>query len=478
MSENQFARKNNVVDQAMSSGVFFVKSNREKVCESLVEAQRRLFDEACTYIETVRQFIDKPGEILGSVATKHGEVAEVAEVGVLTAKAVLRSEPVSANLHPLRTGPVDYQVDGVDVQSKFLNGLKSTLRAVKGHSEDYPGFSAGESYYAIPKDQYEVLQDFLQGEHEGLSAQSIVTIRALVDDLEERSGRSIDDLVRPAEFTYKEVQLGAIDETLDRRKEELAQEAESLEQAILDQHTPSWREGVKVAGVAAGVGAGVAFVRATFAKYQQGRNIFKGEFTLEDWMDVGLDTTKGALIGGVSGGSLYFLTNCAQMSAPMAGAMVSAVKGIAPLVDGYRAGELSMEQLIDTGCMAFAEVGMVAAATAAGQVVIPLPVVGALVGSIAGQVLASILADQVEGSSAAIEARLAIYRAALSSKHQLALDQIKSQFDGLGDLTSVAFDVGFNAHILIASTSLARAYGVEGHRLLRTVDEVDRFILT
>ena len=235
---------------------------------------------------------------------------------------------------------------------------------------------------------------------------------------------------------------------------------------------------MKAAGVAAGVGAGVAFVRTTYSKYQEGRNLFKGEFTAEDWLDVGLDTGKGALIGGVTGGTLYFMTNCARMSAPMAGAMVSAAKGIAPWVEGYRNGSLSMEQLIDSSCMAFAEVGMVAAATAVGQAVIPLPVVGALVGSIAGQALATVLANQVLGAEAAIHARVAIFRAALSSKQQIELDQMKARFESLGDLTAAAFDVKLNADILSASARLALAYRVSEDRLLRTVDDVDRFVLT
>ena len=477
MRDKNSAQTENVMDQVVSGLTFFVKSSREAASESLVAAQQQRFEEACTYIETVRAFISRPGEILGSEATKHGEVAEVAEVGVRIAKAVLRSEPVNVNSHPLRTGPVDYQVDGADVQSKFLNGLHNTLRAVTGHAKTYPEFVDGNSYYAIPKDQYELLQRFLGGDHEGMSSKTINALKKLTAELEQQTGRTTDDLVRSANFTYKDVQLGAIDETLDRTEADLTSESESIEQDIRNQHTPSLQEGLKVAGIAAGVGAGVAFVRSAFKKHQEGRNLFKGEFTAEDWKDVGLDTGKGALIGGVTGGSLYFLTNCAQMSAPMAGAMVSAVKGVAPLVEGYRNGSLSMEQLIDSSCMVFAEVGMVAAATAVGQAVIPVPLLGALIGSIAGQALASVLAKQVEGAEAAIHARLAIFRAALSSKQQIELDQIKARFERMGDLTEAAFDVQLNADILYASASLARAYGVSQEKLLLTVEDVDRFVL-
>jgi len=478
MSERNSSAFENIQNQAMSSLVYFVKSTREAACETLTAVQEDLYEQACTYIETVRQFIDRPEGILGSVATKHGEIAEVAEVGVRNALDTLKGAPLSANLHPLRFGPVDYQVDGVDVQSKFLNGLRNTLAAVKEHASTYNTFSDGNSYYAIPKDQHELLQEYLQSHHAGLSQKAIKALEQQISEIEKHTGRSIEDVVRPALFDYREAQQGAIDATLDKKQAELAEEKELLVQDIQDQHAASWQEGLKVVGVAAGVGASVAFVRTSFSKYQQGKNIFKGEFTMEDWKDVGLESVEGAAIGGVTGGALYLMTNCANMSAPLAGAMVSAVKGLAPLVDGYRTGAISMEQLIDSGCMVCAEVGMVAAATAIGQVVIPVPVVGALIGSIAGQVLASILSREVQGTAAAIEARVAVYTATLSAKQKLVLDGLRGKFERLGELTTAAFDVRVNADILASSARLARAYRVNERKLLLTANDVDRFILT
>lgn len=478
MSNKPDVKTDSLLDQTMASLVQMANAARDAAGAAKEEARHLLYEEASSFIDTVREFIDKPENILGSPATKHGEIAEVAEVGVRKAWDVLNGIASSTDLHPDRIGPVDYIMDGADVQSKFYNGVRNTLDGVTRHLEKYPEFPEGKSYYAIPKDQYELLQKALKGEATELSSKSVNTLKQYVQDIEALTGRDFNDAVRPASFDYKEVQIGAVDEALDKRQEELSNANEKRVEDIRAEHAPSWQEGLNTTATAAAVGAGVSFVRACFDQYRKGKNIFKGEFTVKDWKDVGLDTAEGAAIGGVTGGALYLMTNCANMSAPLAGAVVSAVKGLAPLVQGYRDGDLSLEQLVDTGCMVCAEVGMVAAATAVGQALIPVPVLGALVGSIAGQVLSSILSREVKESANAISARLAEYTSALDAEQKRVLDDLVVRFARLGQLTAAAFDVRLNANILAASATLARTYGVEEAMILRTTQDVDRFMLS
>ena len=478
MSDKTDMKTDSLSDQTMASLVQIFNAARNATGAAKEQAQRLLYERASIYIDTVREFIDRPGNILGSTATKHGEIAEVAEVGVSNAWDILSGGDSSASLHANRIGSVDYIMNGIDVQSKFYNGADKTLQGVVKHIEKYPEFPQGKSYYAIPKDQYELLQKALNGEETGLNQKSINALKESVQNIEALTGRKFDDAVRPASFDYKEVQLGAIDETLDRKQDELSNANEQRVEDIKVEHMSSWQEGLKTTAIAAAVGAGVSFARVSLGKYREGKNIFKGEFTKEDWQEVGLDTIQGAAIGGVTGGALYMMTNCAGMSAPLAGAVVSAVKGLAPLVQGYRAGELSLEQLVDTGCMVCAEVGMVAAATAIGQTLIPVPVLGALVGAVAGQVLSSILSREVQESAEKISARVNEYMAALDAQQKQVLDTLLASFARLGELTVAAFDVDVNADILGASAKLARTYGVEESKILRTACDVDRFMLS
>lgn len=478
MSDVPNIKTDSPFDQTLASILDLTKNIRNAASARKEEAQTLIYEQAASYIDTVRDFIDKPGNILGSPATKHGEIAEVAEVGVRNAWDILNGIPLSASLHNDRTGPVDYIVDGADVQSKFYNGVRNTLSGVTEHLENYPDFPKGNSYYAIPKDQYKLLQKALNGEQNtGLSENSINTLKQRIQDIETLTGRDYKDVVRPASFDYKEVQTGAIDEALDKRQNELIEENKKRIEDIRSEHEPSWQEGLKSTVAGAAIGASVSFVRASFVKYREGKNIFKGEFTFEDWKDVGLDTAKGAAIGGVSAGALYLMTNCTNIAAPLAGAMVSAVKGLTPLVHGYNSGAISLEQFVDTGCMVCAEVAMVAAATAIGQALIPIPVLGALVGSIAGQTLSSILSNELQKSSAAISARINEYSSSLNLRQKQNLENLLARFSQLGDLITAAFDVRLNANIITNSATLAITYGVERSKILRSTHEVDKFML-
>lgn len=478
MNDKPHVKTDSLLDQTMASLVQTANAARNAAGAAKEQAQDLIYEQASIYIDTVREFIDKPGNILGSPATKHGEIAEVAEVGVRNAWDFLNGLDPSASLHSDRTGPVDYIMGNADVQSKFYNGVRNSLNGVVEHLDKYPDFVEGNSYYAIPKDQFELLQKALNGKDTGLSQKSIDALNQCVQEIEAVTGRNFSDLVRPASFDYKEVQLGAIDEALDKRQDELSDANEQRVEDIRAEHAQSWQEGLKTTAIAAAVGAAVSFTRVSFGKYREGKNIFKGDFTAEDWKDVGLDTAQGAAIGGVTGGALYLMTNCANMSAPLAGAVVSAVKGLTPLVQGYRAGELSLEQLVDSGCMVCAEVGMVAAATAIGQALIPIPILGALVGSIAGQVLSSILSREVQEIAGVIYARVEEYTAALDAQQKRVLDALLARFARLGELTVAAFDVRLNADILAASATLARTYGVEESNILRTTCDVDQFMFS
>ncbi|MDP9993860.1 uncharacterized protein YbjQ (UPF0145 family) [Variovorax boronicumulans] len=477
MNNKPVLRTDSLLDQAMASLTEMANNKRMLADAAVEEAQNLRFQESMLTMDSVREFIDRPGNILGSPATKHGEIAEVAEVGVRRSWDILFGRTPSADLHPDRIGPIDYIVDGTDVQSKFYNGVHNSLGGVAGHLDKYPNFPAGNAYYAIPKDQFELIQKVLNGENTKLNQKSVDALKRLVEEIESKTGRELNDVVRPASFDYNEVQIGKIDETLDHHQDNITEANEKEVEGIRTQHQASLQEGLKATAIAAAVGAGVSFVGTTFAKYREGKNIFKGEFTSQDWKDVGLDTAQGAVVGGVTGGALYFMTNCASMSAPMAGAVVSAVKGLAPLVKGYYAGEISMAQLVDSGCLVCSEVGMVAAASAIGQALIPVPILGALVGALAGQVLSSILSREVEGSAKAISERMKEYTATLDEIQKKALLRLMDQFARLGQLTVAAFDLDLNINILATSAKLAQIYGVDPSKLLRTTDEVDRFIL-
>ena len=75
------------------------------------------------------------------------------------------------------------------------------------------------------------------------------------------------------------------------------------------------------------------------------------------------------------------------MAAPFAAAVVSASKGLTTLTNEYMAGSISSAEYFDLGMCLCAESAIVGLATAAGQAVIPVPVLGGIIGSIPGRMM-------------------------------------------------------------------------------------------
>ncbi|STW80590.1 Uncharacterised protein [Klebsiella michiganensis] len=183
-----------------------------------------------------------------------------------------------------RTAPADYLIDGVKVQSKFINGINNNLAHVLKHMEDYPDFTQDKAFYHIPKDTWQTIQDVIDGKPvEGMNERSLQAIREKVAEIENATGRSFADVVRPGDSNYKDVQWGKIDETLDKHDQELAEKNEVKKAEIVEEHQPSLNEAMRATAMGAAFGATFALGTGIYRKYQDGKNIFRGEFDTEDW---------------------------------------------------------------------------------------------------------------------------------------------------------------------------------------------------
>lgn len=449
-----------------------------------LDAQDRAFLGAIREMQVPLDFVGTPEHILGSSATKHGEIAEQVHVAVNRARDVLFGNAPTATFEGVgRSAPIDYLSDGVGVQSKYYNGLYNSLGGVFEHASKYPGFVAGEEYYHIPRDQYGQLEELNQtGRIEGLSASSSNAIRNRLESLEHQTGRSADDLIRPGEAEYSEVQQGRVHETLRDREDELRQANERLKDVSRAEHGPSLSGLGKAAGIGATVGAGVGLTQAVWVKYHAERkNPFRGDFTVDDWKDVGVSTGKGSGGGVIAGGALYLLTNSSQLSAPAVGAFVSGLMGIGSLLGRYHAGEIDGSEFVDMSQMVALDAAIVGLASMTGQVAIPVPVLGAFVGSIAGKFVASAITGGLGESEAELIAHLHAHEQSalehLDRACEAEIQRLDGYFGNLERLAEVAFDDTVNTRLrLEASVEFAERVGVCDDLILRTTVDLDKFM--
>ncbi|MDD2297227.1 MAG: hypothetical protein PHX79_05375 [Sphaerochaetaceae bacterium] len=465
------------------SGAVIDSINRSRIADELFKLgiQDANFKAAVSEIDKVREFIGSPEHILGNPNTKHGEIAEQVEVGIRRAKDALNGKQMSATFEGVpRTDAADYLINGIKVQSKFINGISKNLDHVLKHMEQYPGFGKDDTYYHIPRDTHHIITKLINNESvEGLSEKTVKSITERVKLIESQSGKSFTDVVRPGLSEYAEVQQGTVHKTLDGHEEKIKSENNDSKDKIRNEHKPSQGEAVK-AGLAAGaVGASVSIVAELYKKSKEGKKFYKkGDFTSKDWKDVGITGLKGGAIGTVSGYAIYMLTNYASLSAPLAGAIVSASKSVGELAIRYKKGEIQSDELFELGMVVTAESAIVGLSTAIGQLAIPIPILGSVIGSIAGSLLVNIISkDQVE-TARAIRKELDDYLVNLDAAFQSVIDSITNEFSSLTQLTRYAFDFDRNCNLLQASVDLAISYGVPEEMIMRNPVDVDKYILT
>ncbi|EHR6434596.1 hypothetical protein MOU92_004110 [Vibrio parahaemolyticus] len=472
-------RNSAITDQVLGAVVDNVNNTRLYEKDMEIDKVNEAFYRAQEQVDKVRAFISNPEGILGSDATKHGEIAERVEVGIRNARAIFEgTDNLPADIDSVpRTGAADYLLNNTEVQSKFINGANNNLKHVLDHMDKYPNFGRDGSFYHIPKDTHELISKIMSGEDvDGLSQRSIDAIKAKVSEIEKVTGQPFNTVVQPGVSDYAEVQRGAIDETLNKHEEDLRKESERQKDQLEQDYGPSFQEMGRVALTGGAVGGGVAFASKIYNKYKSGKNVFAGDFNQDDWKEVGLETSKGAAIGAVSSAAIYGLTNYASMAAPFASAVVSASKGVGILTNQYINGEITFDEYMNLGLVVCSESAMVGVFTAAGQAIIPIPVLGAVIGSIAGKMFVDMAGSANSQLAKELNSMMDEFTKNLDAISRQALERINKEFDKLGDLTTAAFD--FNNNLLDSSVKLAKAYGVSDSLIIKSSNELDDFMLS
>lgn len=485
----------NIINQDRVQEMNKLVIENSKYQNSLLQKQDLNFTEALKEVNKVRDFVNNPKNILGSDLTKHGEVAESLEVHIRNAKDVLEGKIKVVTFEGVgRTAPEDYLINGVDVQSKFYNGINNTLnKGILEHMGKYETFGRNGSFYHIPKDQYETIEKVMNGESiKGLTQGTIDKIKDNISKIELRSGQTFTDVVKPGISNYNEVQLGIVHKTIDGHEEAVELRHEKIQNSINDdsklkretikvEHQPSLDEALKIVGIGAIIGGASSIILNIYEKKKEGKSL--NDFSSDDWKSVGVDFSKGAAKGGVTGGVIYGITNYSDIGAPIASAMVSASFGVAKLAEAYKEGKISQNEYIDQGQLLCLDSGAVALGATAGQVLIPIPIVGALVGTYATKIFMTISAKHLSKKSNEIKRILdreySEAMARFNVHYQKLISEILEEYENVGGIMKIAFDFDMNNSVLNlnASIELAELHGVDKKRILRTDNDFEDYFL-
>ncbi len=419
----------------------------------------------------------------GGTKGMHGFIAEVAEVGVNNARREVIGK--GANMSWVNdNGKVDLIRDGIDIQQKFVNaGGRFSLGAVAQHLQAYPDFVRNGGKYQIPSDHYDSVKRLLVMSKEEAARLSKSSDSLSIRDWERvhnffgNNNISIDDL-EPSQLSYKDVQVGRYSQTLKDEGDKIRATDQSLRSKAYQESLPTFAEGAKATTAAAVIEGGTAFVMKVTTIRKRGKKLC--DFDSDDWAEIAGETGKGLAKGGARGASVYVLTNYTATSAAVASSLVTASFGVAEQAHRFRSGEIGEVEFIENAESLCLDTSISALSSAIGQVAIPVPVLGAIIGNTVGTVMYQIAKEALSENEREL---FATY-----TKGQQELDaKLRMQYDScLADLRNAMasylglLDFAFDPDPLVAfegSIELARELGVPAEDILDTPEKAMAYFM-
>lgn len=360
----------------------------------------------------------------------HGFIAEVAEEGIGNARAhILGQAPPYQWVND--NGPVDLFRNSVPIQQKFVAaGGRFGLGAISEHLQKYPGYIRAGGRYQIPSDHFEAVKrlrdmsaedagKLLGKSEDGFSHRDWQRVQRFFEDI------SVPfESLEPSTLEYSQVQRGTYEATLDSEMDALRGTNQDRRVEAHRLNRPSMAQGVQAAAGAAAFEGGTAFVLALIAKRREGRKL--KDFTDDDWKQIVGETGFGAIKGGIRGLSIYGLTNFTATSAAVASSIVTAVFGIAEQANRLRRGEIGEQEFLENAELVSLEAAISALSSCAGQALIPIPVLGAVIGNTVGTIM-------YRSASSALSNRESALIARYFEEQQRLDEELAQQYRGLID---------------------------------------------
>ena len=474
---------NNAQQQATAAWINFLNFERLRRMVEQLSQQDLNCEAAIKELVKLKAFLSNPEHILGSAKTKHGEIAENLQVYISNAKRLIEGlKPQHSFDGVPRTDQTDYIRDGVNIQQKFYNGTKSTFDAIKKHLERYPDFLKNGGSYDIPKDQYEQILEILDKPSSQLNRSEQTLLKA-IREWEDKNGISFTDKVKGTDIDYSQAQMGNAGKTTADTEKEIQDKNKEQKEKIRKNNQANFQEGLKVTAISAAIEGGMQFLLAFYKKLRSGKKLT--DFTEKDWKDIGIATAKGSGTGAIRGGGTYILTNTlfknlGENAAPVANGYITASIGIINQANQFRKGEISDEDFIINSQVLCFDSAVSVIGAAIGQAAIPIPVLGAVIGSSICNFMSGLGKQYLSAKEHELIAQhkreIDQLIATLDADYQKLIKKLEEEYNRFSSLADMAFDVDIN-RAFYGSVKLAQYIGVKDDKILKSKADIDAYFL-
>lgn len=494
-------------EQATAAWVEYLNEVRiERVFTSLQQQDISLqnaMNSINSALKAVRELIQSNR---GGEKGMHGFIAEISEVGIGNARENIKG---NSNIYKWinNNGSSDLLRGSTEIQQKFyISGGDFSLGAVAKHLNKYPNYLSNGSKYQIPKDQYESIKRLYSlSEREAYKTLSnsgngltIHQWRSVHTFFENNKDISFDDL-EPSLLKYDDVQKGAINKTIANEKEHIEEIDKQRRNKVFEDNKSPLQEAGKATAISATVEGVSTFIACIIQKVKAGKSI--KDFTSEDWEEIAKETGIGTVKGGVRGASVYAVTGAVmskasdfyeagfsekasaaynKTAATTANAIVTASFGFAEQVYKFRKNEITEFELLENTQIVCLDASIAALSSLIGQLVIPVPVLGAVIGNAVGTMMYKLAKDNFKEKEQAIMKRyydnLLELDNKLDEQYRKFVVELSQAFEEFISILDKAFSPNIE-EALNGSIELAELCGVSNEEILDTKEKAMIYFL-
>lgn len=468
-------------EQAQAAWVEYMASVRLSNLVEALKTQDLRLEKALDQLEICKRGIVEDvienGAGRGGPHGGKGFIAERLDVCIENARAAIKGAPLEFTLTDTNKA-TDYLKAGVDVQQKFVL-RRFSVDAITEHMDTYPDFVKQGGIYRIPADFLAELKEIASVPEDQIQTMTLArqNIWHELKKLEAR-GVKLDQNVEAASINYRDAYQENYESTLDRERESVHEKDREARYEAEEQSKPTLKEAGKAIGVAALLEGGTAFAFGMYRKLKSGKRLTT--LTAEDWRELGIDTAVGTAKGAVRGGVVYVTVNYTPVPGAAATAMVTATYGVIAQARQLSQGKISQREFIINSETLCAEVAISAVAATVGQAIIPVPVLGSLIGSAVGSLMYDIARNNLTSSTAKLVEAFREEMAADSERFDESLKVILKSYEATlvryCTLTDQILDAD-KSLALSASAELAALAGVDCETILWNEEMVDSFFM-
>lgn len=274
------------------------------------------------------------------------------------------------------------------------------------------------------------------------------------------------------------MQQGTYEVTMSGEKDSLAQTDQTQRDSAYLESKPTLKQGAQIAAQAAVIEGATTFVMAVIARRRAGKRL--GEFTNDDWVAITNETGISFANGGVRGFSIYALTNFTATSAAAASAIATAAFGVAEQANKLRRREITEQEFIENAEIVSLEAAVSALSSFIGQAIIPIPVLGAVIGNSVGMVMHRAVSSSLSKREAELIAGYLEEQRVLDDRiaveHQQLVDQLDTAMSEYIELLGHAFSPDVEL-ALAGSVNLALELGVASEDVLDSEEKAKAYFL-